>query len=288
MSGGIDLHSHSRYSDGSLPPAELVRHARACGVEVLALTDHDTTAGIAEAAAAAREAGLTLIPGVEISVTWERRVIHIVGLGIDVHCAHLQRGLAGLAERRRERARQIAARLEKCGIPAALTAAERYADGGVIGRNHFARLLVEQGYAPDMQRAFKRYLGRGGSCHVAGEWAALAEAVTWVRAAGGEAVVAHPARYGMTRGVMRRFLQEFVAAGGRGIEVISGSHDAEQARAMAVYARDFGLYASAGSDFHSPENAWTMPGRLGPLPPGCEPIWGRWIESDSVRAAGMA
>lgn len=285
MSGAVDLHSHSRYSDGTLTPTELVRHARDCGVEVLALTDHDTTAGIPEAAAAARLADITLIPGVEISVTWERRVVHIVGLAVDVRCARLQQGLSALAERRRERARLIAAKLEKCGIPAALAAAERYAGDGAIGRNHFARLLVEQGYAPDTQRAFRRYLGRSGSCYVAGEWAALAEAVAWIRAAGGEAVVAHPARYGMTRGVMRRFLQEFVAAGGCGLEVVSGSHDAEQARSMAAYAREFGLCASAGSDFHSPDNTWTVPGRLNPLPPGCEPIWSRWTGPGPARAA---
>ncbi|MFZ1988207.1 MAG: phosphatase, partial [Alphaproteobacteria bacterium] len=138
--------------------------------------------------------------------------------------------------------------------------------------------LVEQGYVRDTQRAFKRYLGRGASCYVGSEWARLDEAVAWIRAAGGEAVLAHPARYAMTRSVMRSFLREFAAAGGGGIEVISSSHDAQQARIMAAYAREFGLCASVGSDFHARENTWTVPGRLGALPPNCEPIWTRWVE----------
>jgi predicted metal-dependent phosphoesterase TrpH len=274
----VDLHSHSRYSDGTLTPAALVRHARASGVDVLALTDHDTTAGIGEAQAAAREAGVRLIPGVEISVTWAQRVIHIVGLGIDPRCAHLQEGLARLGEVRRERARLIAERLAKCGVPGALAGASAIAGDGAVGRNHFARFLVEQGYARDAQRAFKRYLGRGGSAYVASEWAGLDEAVGWIRAAGGVAVVAHPARYAMTRSVMRRFLQEFIAAGGGAIEVVSSSHDAQQARMMAGFAREYGLCASAGSDFHTPENGWTVPGRLDALPPDCEPVWKRWLE----------
>lgn len=282
MAACVDLHSHSHYSDGTLAPDALVRHARASGVDVLALTDHDTTAGIAEAQAAAREAGLRLIPGVEISVTWTQRVIHIVGLGIDPLCERLQAGLVRLGAVRQERARLIAERLAKCGIPGALAGAAQQAGGGVVGRNHFARFLVERGYARDAQRAFRRYLGRGGSCHVASEWARLDEAVEWIRAAGGVAVVAHPARYAMTRGVMRRLLQEFVAAGGGAIEVVSSSHDAQQARMMAAYAREFALCGSAGSDFHAPEHAWTVPGRLAALPPGCEPVWRRWCEPQAA------
>lgn len=285
MAACYDLHSHSRYSDGTLTPAELVRHARASGVDVLALTDHDTTAGIAEAAAVARETGMTLIPGVEISVTWAQRVIHIVGLGIDPECAYLQEGLLRLGEVRRTRAQLIAEKLAKCGVPGALDGAAQLAGDGVVGRNHFARFLVEQGYARDMQRAFKRYLGHGGSCYVASEWASLSEAVGWIRAAGGVAVVAHPARYAMTRSVMRRFLQEFAAAGGAAIEVVSSCHDAQQARSMAAYAREFGLGASAGSDFHTPEHSWTVPGRLDALPPGCEPVWNRWPEMRATSAA---
>jgi predicted metal-dependent phosphoesterase TrpH len=283
VSACFDLHSHSRYSDGTLTPAALVRHARASGVDVLALTDHDTTAGIAEAQVAAQEAGLDLIPGVEISVTWAQRVIHIVGLGIDPQCVRLQEGLSRLAEVRRVRARLIAERLAKCGVPGALEGAAMHAGDAAVGRNHFARFLVEKGYARDAQRAFNRYLGRGGSCYVASEWARLDEAVGWITAAGGVAVVAHPARYAMTRSVMRRFLQEFAAAGGGAIEVVSSSHDAGQARMMAAYAREFDLCASAGSDFHAPENGWTVPGRLAALPPGCEPVWNRWRAPQPAR-----
>lgn len=285
MSGRFDLHSHSRCSDGALSPADLVRHARACGVDVLALTDHDTTAGITEAQAAAREAGMRLIAGVEVSVSWAQRVIHIVGLDIDPRCAELQDGLARLRGARRERARSIAERLARCGIPGALELVETGVGAEAIGRNHFARFLVEQGHVKDAKRAFKRYLGRGASCYVASEWAGLAEAVDWIRAAGGIAVVAHPARYSMSRNVMRRFLAEFTAAGGGGIEVVSGSHDAQQARLLADHAREFGLCASAGSDFHAPENGWTVPGRLAPLPSGCEPVWTRWSGSRDTGAA---
>lgn len=269
-----DLHSHSTCSDGALAPNQLVWRARAHGVDVLALTDHDTTEGLAEAGEAARAAGLTLIPGVEISVTWSGRVVHILGLGVDTGCPALRAGLDGLRRKRDERAHRISEKLDRAGIPGSLEGARAHAGGDALGRTHFARFLVDQGHARDLRRAFKRYLGRGGRCYVACEWADLEEAIAWITGAGGDAVVAHPARYQMGATVMRRFLGQFKSAGGVGMEVISSSHPPPQASAMAAYAREFGFYASAGSDFHAP-GGWAELGVLAALPEDCEPIWSR-------------
>lgn len=273
-----DLHSHSTCSDGALSPTELVERARERGVDVLALTDHDTTGGLAEAFDAAGAAGITLVPGVEISVSWSGRLIHIVGLGIDAGNDTLQGGLETLRQKRDERAVKISEKLEKAGISGSLAGARAQAGGGVLGRGHFARFLVEQGHVRDFRRAFKRYLGRGGRCHVSCEWASLEQAVAWITAAGGNAVVAHPARYGLSGTVMQRFLEAFKAAGGTGIEVLSSSHSPAQARRMAAYACEHGLYASVGSDFHQP-GGWAEIGALAALPADCTPIWAAWGSS---------
>ncbi len=271
-----DLHSHSWASDGLLSPAQVVRRAAARGVEVLALTDHDTTAGLGEAARAAEEAGVRLVPGVEISVTWHRRTIHIVGLGIDPECPALAAGLERLCERRRARARAIDARLARHGIEGAYEGARRRAAGAVIGRGHLARFLVEAGHVTGFDEAFKRYLGRGRVGFAPGEWVGLAEAVGWIRAAGGQAVIAHPARYRLTSAKLRELIREFRACGGEGIEVVSSAHSREEVNAMTGHARRFGLLASCGSDFHDPANRWADLGRMPALPAGCEPVWRGW------------
>lgn len=273
MSAHYDLHAHSTASDGTLSPADLVHRAHQQGVTHLALTDHDDTSGLDEAAQTADALGLTLIPGVEVSVTWEGRVVHIVGLGLDSEHPELKSGLAKLREFRDWRAEEIARRLEKAGIPGALEGARRYASGPIIGRTHFARFLVEAGHAPDVRHVFKRYLVRGKPGHVAGEWADLNAAVGWIRNAGGMAVVAHPARYDLTATKLRRLLGAFVQAGGEGIEVVSGSHSRDDAFRMAEFSRRHGLLASAGSDYHGPENPWIELGRIPALPDGCRPIW---------------
>jgi predicted metal-dependent phosphoesterase TrpH len=271
-----DLHSHSTASDGVLPPADLARLAASSGVRALALTDHDTTAGVQEAASAANPLGLHLIPGVEISVTWNKLTVHIVGLNLDVENTILQQGLAGLREFRDWRGREIGRRLEKSGYAHAYEGAKAFAKGGLISRTHFARHLVKTGASPDERSVFKHFLVNGKPGHVAGSWATLEEAVGWIHAAGGEAVIAHPARYPMTRSKLRRLIQEFVELGGDAMEVITGSHSLNDCYVMAGHAKDFNLMASAGSDFHSCETARIKIGQLPKLPDGCVPIWRDW------------
>lgn len=268
-----DLHTHSTASDGTLSPHDLIARAAQQGVEVIALTDHDTLAGLDDAAETAQTHGIHLVPGVEISVTWGGRTVHIVGLDVDPACALLRRGLDGLLTYRQERAAEIARRLERAGWPGALEGARAQAEGELVGRTHFARFLVQQGAAKDLRAVFKHFLVKGKPGHVAGCWTTLAEAVGWIRAAGGQAVIAHPARYGLTRSKMTRLIEDFRACGGRGIEVVSGSHSRDDYFTFARWAREQGLLASAGSDYHGPENPWIELGRLPALPEGCRPIW---------------
>ncbi|MBK5939696.1 PHP domain-containing protein [Halochromatium roseum] len=268
-----DLHTHSTASDGTLAPRDLMARAAQQGVEMLALTDHDTLAGLDEAAEAATEHGLKLVSGVEVSVTWGGRTVHIVGLDVDPACAKLRAGLAGLQAYREQRAAEIAARLDRAGWPGALEGARAQASGELVGRTHFARFLVQRGAAKDLRSVFKHFLVNGKPGHVAGQWTTLEEAVGWIRAAGGQAVIAHPARYGLTRSKMKRLLDDFRACGGRGIEVVSGSHSRDDYFTFARWAREQGLLASAGSDYHGPESPWLELGRLPALPEGCQPIW---------------
>ncbi|MET0026090.1 MAG: PHP domain-containing protein [Candidatus Thiodiazotropha sp.] len=271
-----DLHSHSTASDGTLKPRELVLRAADAGVHVLALTDHDTTAGVAEAAATARQCGLTLVPGVEVSVSWEGYTVHVVGLNVDPENTRLQEGLAGLRAFRDWRAVEIGRRLEQSGIPGAFEGACAFAEGNLVSRTHFARFLVKHGVAADERAVFKRYLIKGRPGHVPGNWAPLEQAVGWIHDAGGQAVIAHPARYNMTRTKLRRLFKEFVALKGDAIEVVSGSHSRDDYFNMARHARDFGLLASAGSDFHTPDNPWIELGCLPSLPDQCRPVWQNW------------
>jgi 3',5'-nucleoside bisphosphate phosphatase len=277
-----DLHTHSLCSDGTLAPAELAMRARARGVDVLALTDHDVTDGVIEAALAARPAGLTLVPGVEISVTWNNQTVHVVGLNIDVTNAALQQGLARLREFRDWRAVEIDRRLAKHRIHGALAGARRHARGAIVSRTHFARFLTEEGYVRSLAQAFRQFLTRGHSGYVPGKWATLDEAVSWVRGAGGQAVIAHPARYKLSAGKLRKLLTEFRECGGGAIEVISGAHDKDAIRHYAAIAREFGFLGSVGSDYHGPETAtaedrpWAELGKLPPLPDGCIPVWQDW------------
>ena len=281
-----DLHSHSTASDGTLEPAELVRRAARQGVEVLALTDHDTTDGVAEAATAARDEGIELVPALEVSVTWRKGTVHIVALHIDPQDTALQQGLARLREFRLWRGEEIGRRLHKAGIDGALEGARAYADGPSLSRTHFARFLVDNGFAKDMGQAFRRYLGQGKPGHVPGDWATLEEAVGWITGAGGQAVVAHPARYKLTRTKLGELLEAFKECGGIGLEVVSSSHNREERAAMARLAEKFGLYGSVGSDFHTPGNPYVELGRHLDLPTGCAPIWETWDAPDTA-AGGM-
>ncbi len=271
-----DLHSHSTHSDGTLTPTELVQLARAAGVDVLALTDHDCTDGIGEAQAAARDVGLQLISGVEVSVSWGTQTVHVVGLGVDGGEPTLQAGLRGLREFRRWRAEEIARRLEKQGIADAYEGARARSQGKTVGRTHFARFLVDAGHAKNLRQVFKKFLVRGRPGYVPGAWADLAQAVAWIRAAGGQAVIAHPARYKLGSTRLHKLLVEFKACGGVGLEVVSGSHSRDEFFRFAHLANRFDLLASAGSDYHGPEQPWIALGRLPVLPDGCQPIWRDW------------
>jgi len=268
-----DLHSHSTASDGTLKPSELVQKASAHGVDVLALTDHDTTAGMEEARKAALECHIRLIEGVEISVSWEKLTIHVLGLGLQRDSDMLQHGLVKLRDFRQWRAEEIARKLEKAGITDALNGAKKYAKGELISRTHFARYLVECGKASNISDVFKKFLVNNKPGHVPGQWADLSEAISWIKDARGHAVIAHPARYKMSATKLRRFIEQFKQAGGTGIEVVSGSHSVNDRHNMAQYARKYQLYASMGSDYHGPENTWIELGRLAELPKGCEPVW---------------
>ena len=256
-----------------MPPAELVRAAAAAGVDVMALTDHDTLAGVDEARQMAEMQGMRLLPGVEISVTWEGATVHILGLDVNPECEALQQGLVGLREFRDWRAQEIGRRLHKKGIGGAFEAACNLSTGKLVSRTHFARFLVEKGHARDLREVFRKFLIQGKPGHVPGKWAALEDAVDWILQAGGTAVIAHPARYNMTRSKLRKLIAAFKDSGGRGLEVISGSHSKDEYLTMARHAKDFGLLSSAGSDFHDPKNPWIALGKLPPLPPGCVPVW---------------
>jgi len=273
MSLQYDLHSHSTASDGTLGPTELVQAASAAGVDILALTDHDSTDGIGEAVQAAEATGLGLIPGVEISVSWQAQTVHVLGLNVRPDCAEMQAGLLRLREFRDWRAVEIGKRLAKAGIDGGYEGARALAKGRIVSRTHFARHLVAEGAGRCVRDIFKHYLVHNKPGFVPGEWASLEEALGWIAAAGGLAVIAHPARYRLTASKLRRLFGEFSELGGQGMEVVSGSHSRDNISTMARYCRNQGLLASRGSDYHGPENPWVKLGQLAELPAGCPPIW---------------
>ncbi|MEQ8517372.1 MAG: PHP domain-containing protein [Chromatocurvus sp.] len=250
MTVRVDFHTHTLASDGALAPAELMTRAAQAGVSMLAMTDHDTLEGYLEGRHLAAGHGVSLVPGVELSCQWSGAGIHVVGLGFDVDAPVLADGIASLQAARAGRAEEIAARLEKRGYAGALAGARACAGGSQIGRPHFARWMVDAGHVADVGVAFHRYLGRGRIGDVKACWPSLASVTGWLADAGGIAVVAHPLQYRFTRMKLRRLLTDFRAAGGRGLEILSGRQEANQTAAMARLARDFDLYASVGSDFH--------------------------------------
>ncbi len=271
----IDLHLHSSVSDGMLPPGEVIAFAAARGVKVLSLTDHDTTAGLEEAAHSARELSVELVAGVEISATWRGRGIHVLGLAIDPTAHALAAGLEHTRELRRERARAIVTRLRHHALPGDELYALATRETDVVTRTHLARALVAHGIVKDPGEAFKRWLGHGCPGHVPANFCALAEVVGWIVASGGHAAVAHPLRYQFSAGTRRTFLAEFRAAGGVGIEVVTGGQSPTQVEAATGLALRVGLDGSVGSDFHDPAIPWNPPGRLANLPACLQPIWMR-------------
>jgi len=268
----IDLHTHSRASDGTLSPAELVSLAAGRGVTLLSLTDHDCLDGVAEAAAACASAGIRFLPGVEISTSLDKKTLHIVGLGVDPENAALKAGLARLQAVRDERAQEIGRRLEAKGIAGAHAGALMLAGDARLTRTHFARFLHRAGHVKDERQAYKKWLGRGKPGHVSAEWASLEETLNWIHAAGGRAVLAHPLRYGFTRTWLVKILTAFKQAGGDAMEVISGRSNPDEIAVSAHLAGRFEFMGSVGSDFHAP-SAWLQPGVDIPLPSGIKAIW---------------
>ena len=269
-----DLHCHSVLSDGTLEPEALAARAKANGVELWSLTDHDELAGQRRARDAAAALGLPYLTGTEISVSFAGTTVHVVGLGFDLDDPHLVAGLAATRGGRGPRAREMGEALARAGIPGAYEGALKHAGNPeLVSRTHFGRFLVERGVCADTQEVFRRFLVEGKPGFVPHRWARLGDAVRWIVDAGGIAVIAHPARYRLTPTEDYALFVEFKAHGGRGVEVLTGAHSAADAARYAETAREFGLLASRGSDFHSPGESRIDLGGLPPLPAGLEPVW---------------
>lgn len=268
-----DLHCHSTFSDGLLSPAEVVALAKQNGVDVLALTDHDCVEGLAPARLAATEHGIQLVAGVEISCQWDGRTIHVVGLNVDPENATLQAGLAELQIARRQRARDMATRLEKNGMSGTQEWVEQQLETLNVTRTHFARYIVERGNAKNVQDAFNRYLASGKPGYAKAQWATFDQAVSWINTAGGAAVVAHPSRYEFTFTKCKIMLDDFKTSGGAGIEVVYGGCDRERIENHVRLCKALDLAGSCGSDFHDPAIQWTRFGNLPPMPKAVTPIW---------------
>ena len=276
MTKTYDLHCHSNCSDGILSPEELVSRAKLKEVQVLALTDHDTVSGYDRAAAQAEQEGIELIAGVEFSSVWNGRGVHIVGLNLDMSSPILKTAIHYQAKARIDRAELIAEKLHKHGIKDALEGAKRYADGGSIGRPHFAKHLVEAGYVTNMNQAFKRYLGAGKPGDVKQSWPEIEQIVDWVTGAAGVAVLAHPAKYDMTRTKLCSLVEQFKSVGGKAIEIVSGKQEKAITDNLVKIANKYELFGSCGSDFHSPVGAWQELGGFGAMPDSVPAVWQCW------------
>tara|TARA_R110001599_G_scaffold64023_3_gene178596 strand:- start:171516 stop:172358 length:843 start_codon:yes stop_codon:yes gene_type:complete len=273
----VDLHCHSNRSDGTLSPTALAARAKENGVDLWSMTDHDEIRGIAEARAAAQALDLPFVSGVEISVTWSNQTVHIVGLQIDETNKTLVDGLTATRGGRDQRAREIAAQLEKAGIGDAFEGALKYVGNpDLISRTHFARYIVELGLAKDLSEVFSKYLGEGKPGYVPHCWTSLQNAVEWIRGAGGVAVIAHPGRYKFSELAFDALFNEFKDLGGKAIEVTTGSHSADQYEQYAKVANQYGFLASRGSDFHGPGESRMDLGGLPALPRNVQAIWHDW------------
>ena len=273
----FDLHNHSTSSDGLLSPTELIELASRTGADAIALTDHDTTTGLAEAAEAARAAGIGFVPGVEVSVTWGETVLHVVGLQIDPESAELRQGLDSIRAGRLGRAKRIGDALARLGFANTFDAALALAkDERMLSRTHFARHLVERGAVRDIQAAFDKYLAKGKPAYVSHRWAELENAVRWIRASGGTAVLAHPGRYDLKPMMREEMLKQFKALGGAAIEVVTGSHRPEQYALWQREALEHGFLASRGADYHGPGESPIEPGKLPALHASMTPVWSKW------------
>ena len=269
-----DLHCHSVVSDGTLTPEALAARAKANGVQLWALTDHDEIGGQERAMAAAKALDMKYLTGVEISITFAGKTVHIVGLGFDHTNEVLVQGLRNTRGGRAERAKEMSEGLAKVGIQGAYEGALKFAGNHeLISRTHFARFLVESGVCKDTSEVFRKYLTENKPGFVPHRWASLENAVKWITEAGGLAIIAHPARYGFTANEEFALFTEFKHHGGRGVEVVTGSHSSADALQYAETALEFELAASRGSDFHSPDESNTDLGTLPWLPGQLKPVW---------------
>lgn len=269
----FDLHCHTHFSDGQLSPEAVIARAKERGVSVLAITDHDTIAGVVIAQKAALESGITLINGIEFSSQWGKGGVHIVGLGVDVSSPALIAAVEFQEHARNARAIAIADRLSKAGFPGALAGAQKIAGNATLGRPHFAQYLVASGAVKNINAAFKKYLGTGKPADVKYQWPMMDQVIDWIHAAGGVAVLAHPAKYELTRTKMCALISSFVAAGGDALEVISGLQPAALTEDLLRIASNYSLHASCGSDFHIPDQPWQELGSFGRLPAHAKPVW---------------
>ena len=270
----IDLHCHSSASDGLLSPADVARRAASNGVDMLALTDHDNLDGLAAARAVADELGMRFVNGVEVSIEWGGLQVHVLGYAFDADAPALFAGLEGIRSGRIERARRMAVELERVGVGGAFEGALRYAENPtLVSRAHFARYLVEIGVCKDVRSVFESYIVPGKPGYVEHRWVSLADALAWIHGAGGVAAIAHPGRYKFSRSEMRLMLDEFKSLGGQAIEVISGSHSADNVALYGRLATEYGFLASCGSDFHGPGESYIDLGRISPMPAGLTPVW---------------
>lgn len=270
-----DLHTHTTASDGQLSPAELLHNAVEAGINMLAITDHDTIAGITALDKGAAHS-CTVIPGIELSTSWRKIGIHIIGLNIDLQNTALLAGIMQQQAARLQRSQIIARKLEKIGFEDTLNGASKLAGNSIIGRPHFAQHLVNSGQVKSMKDAFQKYLGPGKPGDIRDVWASMEDVIAWIHKAGGTAVLAHPAKYRLTNLKMGELVKEFRAGGGDALEVISGKQDPALTTRLGKLANRIGLSASCGSDFHQPGQSWAALGQVAALPTGCTPVWDTW------------
>ncbi len=276
MSRVFDLHTHSNASDGIFPPAVLIEKASAAGINTLALTDHDTVAGLAAAKIAANKYNITLINGIELSAHWRNKPIHIVGLNINPENDAIINAIVKLNQLREARAVAIGDRLKQVGIHGAYENAKRIAAGGTVTRQHFSTFLIENGYAKNQADAFAQYLANKKPGYVVVDWPGLEETIAQINGACGVAVIAHPLRYKMTATQLCTMIQDFKGLGGQAVEVVTGHTQLAEIRRMADYAKRYDVAASVGSDFHNETTAWNQLGKLATLPSGLRPVWALW------------
>ena len=276
MSTIFDLHTHSTASDGILSPELLVKKASMLGVNTLALTDHDTVSGLATAQSAAKKYNVTLINGIELSCLWNNKTIHIVGLNIKADSKIIIDTTIHLNYLREQRAIKIGEKLKKVGIYNAYENAKRIAAGGTITRQHFSTFLVKNGNAKNQSDVFKRYLVNNKPGYASVSWPSLKDTISYINAAGGVPVIAHPLRYKLTATKLRNLIKDFKELGGKALEVVTGHNQQSEIELASNYAKRYDMAASVGSDFHNGNTTWSQLGRLAKLPDGVKPVWELW------------